>query len=121
METSHKKAKLALLVIISLVACKRTHVGSSGGGPTAPAWSHVEEMVAAVARSHSVSGLGLAVYDANDKKVYEHMFGDFAPDRRVPVASASKMASGLVFFHLIDKGTLTLDSTTGAVLGALGK
>ncbi|WP_205520323.1 serine hydrolase domain-containing protein [Pyxidicoccus caerfyrddinensis] len=68
----------------------------------------------------SVPGLGLAVYDAQDRKVYEHMVGDFAPDRRVAVASSSKMVAGAVLFEVIRQGHLTLDSTTGEVLGWTG-
>ncbi|NMO13465.1 beta-lactamase family protein [Pyxidicoccus fallax] len=68
----------------------------------------------------SVPGLGLAVYDSQDRKVYEHMVGDFAPDRRVAVASASKMIAGTVLFEVIRQGHLSLDSTTGQMLGWSG-
>ncbi|WP_426750505.1 serine hydrolase domain-containing protein [Myxococcus sp. Y35] len=68
----------------------------------------------------SVPGVGLAIYDAHDNKVYERMVGDFAPDRRVAVASASKMVSGTLIFELIRQGHLSLDSTTGEVLGWTG-
>lgn len=67
-----------------------------------------------------VPGVALAIYDAQDRKVYEHRVGDFAPDRRVAVASASKMVSGTLLFELIRQGHLTLDSTTGEVLGWTG-
>src|SRR5262245_39322404 len=55
---------------------------SSAHGPGASdagAWGAVEAKVAEVVRAHDVKGLGLAVYDANDKKVFEKMFGDFTP------------------------------------------
>ena len=64
--------------------------------------------------------MGLAIYDRNGVKVFERMYGDFAPDRRVAIASASKMVAGVVLFRLIDKGYLSLDSTTASVLGWSG-
>ena len=45
----------------------------------------------------------------------------FAADRRVAIASASKLVSGVVLFRLIDQGYLSLDSTTGQVLGWSGE
>jgi CubicO group peptidase (beta-lactamase class C family) len=61
--------------------------------------------------------MGLAIYNREGVKVFEQMYGDFAPDRRVPIASASKLVSGVTLFRLVDQGKLSLDSTTGAVLG----
>lgn len=72
---------------------------------------------AARAKQTPVPSLALAVYDKDDHLVYAKSFGDFAPDRRVAIASASKMVAGLVIFTVIGKGQLTLDSTTGSVLG----
>jgi hypothetical protein len=43
------------------------------------------------------------------------MCGDFAPDRRVAAASASKMVSGLVLFRLIEHGYLSPDSAFASV------
>lgn len=64
--------------------------------------------------------MGLTIYDANGVKRFERMYGSFSADRRVAIASASKMVAGLVIFRLVDQGFLTLDSTTGAVLGWTG-
>lgn len=64
--------------------------------------------------------MGLAVYDADGTKLFERMYGDFSPDRRVAIASASKLVSGVTLFRLIDAGYLSLDSTTGGVLGWTG-
>jgi CubicO group peptidase (beta-lactamase class C family) len=61
--------------------------------------------------------MGLAIYDAQGVKRFEKMYGDFAADRRIAVASASKMVAGLVIMRLVTQGYLTLDSTTGEVLG----
>jgi CubicO group peptidase (beta-lactamase class C family) len=64
--------------------------------------------------------MGVAIYDAQGVKRFEKMYGSFSADQRVAIASASKMVSGLTIFRLIDQGYLTLDSTTGAVLGWTG-
>lgn len=88
------------------------------GSPWAPVTAVLEARAAEAGAA--VPGLGLAVYDAQDRKVYEHIVGDFAPDRRVAVASASKMVSGALLFELIRQGRLSLDSTTGQVLGWTG-
>jgi D-alanyl-D-alanine-carboxypeptidase/D-alanyl-D-alanine-endopeptidase len=60
------------------------------------------------------------VYDDEGNKIFERMYGDFSADRRVAIASASKLVSGVTIFRLIDAGYLSLDSTTGAVLGWTG-
>ncbi len=72
---------------------------------------------AARAKVTPTPALAFSLYDKDDRLVYTKSFGDFAPDRRVALASASKMVSGLVIFTLIGKGSLSLDSTTGAILG----
>lgn len=64
--------------------------------------------------------MGLVVYDASGVKRFEKMYGSFAPDQRIAIASASKLVSGLTILRLVDQGFLTLDSTTGAVLGWTG-
>jgi D-alanyl-D-alanine-carboxypeptidase/D-alanyl-D-alanine-endopeptidase len=97
----------------------------TGAGTPADAgtpWDAVTTLLEArVADAGStVPGLGLAVYDAQDRKVYEHTVGDFTPDRRVAVASASKLVAGAVLFEVIRQGHLSLDSTTGEVLGWTG-
>lgn len=100
--------------------------GSDGGSTVSDAgtpWDSVTALLearVADAGSARVPGLGLAVYDAQDRKVYERMVGDFAPDRRVAVASSSKMIAGAVLFEVIRQGSLSLDSTTGEVLGWTG-
>jgi len=48
------------------------------------------------------------------------MYGTFAADQRIAIASASKMVAGLTILRLVDQGFLTLDSTTGDVLGWTG-
>lgn len=67
-------------------------------------------------------GFGLSVYDRDDHLVFSRMYGDFAADRIVAVASASKLISGAMVFEAIRRsnGRLTLDSTTGVILGWKG-
>ena len=64
--------------------------------------------------------MGIVVYDAQGVKRFEKMYGTFAADQRVAIASASKMVAGLTILRLVDQGFLTLDSTTGDVLGWTG-
>jgi D-alanyl-D-alanine-carboxypeptidase/D-alanyl-D-alanine-endopeptidase len=51
---------------------------------------------------------------------FEKMYGTFAPDQRVAIASSSKMVAGLTILRLVDQGFLSLDSSTGTVLGWSG-
>lgn len=64
--------------------------------------------------------MAIAVFDSSGAKVHEYTLGGFSSDQRVAIASASKLVSGVVLFRLIDEGYLSLDSTTGAVLGWSG-
>src|SRR5689334_15884359 len=94
--------------------------GSARAQETTDPWLAVDRTMQAALQEHG-TGMGLAVYDRAGTKVFERMYGDFAPDRRVAIASASKMVTGVVLFRLVDEGLLSLDSTTGAVLGWRGE
>ncbi len=83
-------------------------------------WAEVDRLTREAVAAAAVPGLGLAVYDSSDRKVFEKMYGDFAPDREVALASSSKLVSGLVLLDLVGDGVLSLDSTTAAVLGWTG-
>ena len=83
-------------------------------------WLAVDRTMRTALGEHGVP-MGLAVYDRAGTRVFQRMYGDFAPDRRVAIASASKMVTGVVLFRLVDEGRLSLDSTTGAVLGWRGE
>jgi CubicO group peptidase (beta-lactamase class C family) len=91
--------------------------------PSAPAvpdaFAEVDDAASAAYAEHGVP-MGLTVYAADGTKLFERMYGDFSPDRRVAIASASKLVSGVTLFRLIDEGYLSLDSTTGEVLGWTG-
>jgi D-alanyl-D-alanine-carboxypeptidase/D-alanyl-D-alanine-endopeptidase len=102
----------ALLV---LAACNGDS-GSSSDDPSNP-FDAVDSAAQAAFESAGIAGMGLAVYDRDGVQVFEHMYGNFSPDTRVAIASASKLVSGVTLFRLIDAGYLSLDTTTGEVLG----
>jgi CubicO group peptidase (beta-lactamase class C family) len=99
-------------------------LSSCGSGAQAPrppetapgAFAAVDKAMRNAFQAQQISGMGLAIYDPNGARLFERMYGDFSSDRRIPVASASKLVSGVVLFRLIDAGSLSLDSTTGEVL-----
>lgn len=105
--------------LLALTAC-----GGDGDGVDPPVSDNPFDVVDAAARaafeSEGIPGMGLAVYNRDGVKVFEQMYGTFSPDTRVPIASASKLVSGVTLFRLMDAGYLTLDSTTGQVLGWTG-
>jgi D-alanyl-D-alanine-carboxypeptidase/D-alanyl-D-alanine-endopeptidase len=113
---------LALFSIGWLAAC-----GGGGEDAVAPPATTIPDPFTDVDRAASsaflaqgISGMGLVIYDANGVKRFEKMYGTFAPNQRVAIASSSKMVAGLVLMRLVDQGFLTLDSTTGEVLGWTG-
>jgi len=119
------KCKLIALTAFALMtACSGGGSDPSNGTtpPIAPA-DRFAAVDAAMQAAHNSTGnpaIGLSVYDRNGVKVFERMYGAFAVDQRVAIASASKMVAGVVLLRLVDKGFLSLDSTTGAVLGWTG-
>lgn len=83
-------------------------------------WAEVDRRARAAFTAQGIAGMGVAIYDATDRKVFERMYGDFAADRQVAVASASKLVAGMVILDGVGRGMLSLDSTTGGVLGWTG-
>jgi CubicO group peptidase (beta-lactamase class C family) len=115
--------RVALLVFLALTALSCSGGGSDPPSPPPPVPEKFASVDAAMQAAHNTSGnpdIGLAIYDRNGVKVFERMYGNFSADRRVAIASASKLVSGVVLFRLIDKGYLSLSSTTGSVLGWSG-
>jgi D-alanyl-D-alanine-carboxypeptidase/D-alanyl-D-alanine-endopeptidase len=112
---------LGLLASGWLAAC-----GGGGDDPEPPPalpadpFTDVDRTASAAFAAQGISGMGLVIYDANGVKRFERYYGSFSGDQRVAIASASKMVAGLVIFRLVDQGFLTLDSTTGSVLGWTG-
>ena len=80
----------------------------------------VDRAALAAFNAQHLSGMGLAIYDASGVQRFEKMYGDFSPDKRVAIASASKLVAGLTLLRLVDAGKLSLHSTTGSVLGWTG-
>ena len=105
-------------VAICLIALSSLTPAAPPSG-TSP-FTEVDRTVRAAFDAQHIPGMGLSIYDARGDKVFEQMYGDFAPDRRIPIASASKMVAGLTILRLVDQGKLSLDSTTGQVLGWKG-
>jgi CubicO group peptidase (beta-lactamase class C family) len=106
--------------VVSLTACGGG--GTGGDNPLLPTdpFAEVDRIAAATFTQQRIPGMGLVIYDRDDRKVFERVYGDFAPDRRVAVASAAKLVSGLVLFRLVEQGFLSLESTTATVLGWTG-
>jgi D-alanyl-D-alanine-carboxypeptidase/D-alanyl-D-alanine-endopeptidase len=105
---------LAFRLLFFLVSVVLTACGGGGGDDEPPvsapitpaAFEHVDNAARAAYATHGVA-VGLAVYDEEGTKVFEQMYGDFSPDRRVAIASASKLVSGVTLFRLIDAGYLS--------------
>lgn len=120
----------ALLLALTLTACGSAATSEVPTQETLDAgvmdaavlnpWSRVDSIVTAAVADAGVPGLTLAVYDDQDRRVFVKNYGDFEPTRRVAIASASKMVSGMALLRLVDSGVLSLDTTTGQVLGWTG-
>jgi len=91
-----------------------------GAAPEPNTFNAVDRTAREAFEQQRLSGMGLSVYDARGTKVFEQMYGDFSADRRIPIASASKLVAGLTILRLVDQGKLPLDTTTGRVLGWKG-
>jgi CubicO group peptidase (beta-lactamase class C family) len=87
--------------------------------PNAPtaAFAAVESTAASAFARSGVAGMTLVIHDRDARRVFERSYGDFAANRRVAVASASKLVAATILLRLVDQGFLSLDSTTGSVLG----
>jgi CubicO group peptidase (beta-lactamase class C family) len=98
--------------------------GGSGGtlpdGGDDDAFAEVDALASEAFAGAGIPGMALVIFDDRDQRVFARVYGDFAFDRRVAVASASKLASALVILRLVSQGYLGLDDTTGAVLGWTG-
>jgi D-alanyl-D-alanine-carboxypeptidase/D-alanyl-D-alanine-endopeptidase len=107
------------VALLCLYACG----GGSGDDPDPPATDPFHEVAQAAQAAYDAERIpmGVAVYDSSGTKVFERMYGGFSPDRRVAIASASKLVSGATIFRLIDAGYLSLDSTTAELLGWQGE
>jgi CubicO group peptidase (beta-lactamase class C family) len=103
--------------------------GGDGGGTSPPPspppatpdpFADVDRAASAAFSAQGIAGMGVSVYDAQGVKRFEKMYGAFAAEQRIAIASSSKLVAGLTILRLVDQGFLTLDSTTGTVLGWTG-
>jgi len=120
-----KRVLLACVFAGCLAACGGG--GDAGGTPppspppaTPDPFADVDRAASAAFTTQGLTGMGVAIYDAQGVKRFEKMYGTFAPDQRIAIASSSKLIAGLTIMRLVDQGFLTLDSTTGTVLGWTG-
>src|SRR5215467_8590184 len=84
--------------LLALSAC-----GGDGDDPpvSGDAFAAVDSAASAAFESEGIPGMGLAIYNRDGVKVFEHMYGTFSSDTRVPIASASKLVSGVTLFRLM--------------------
>lgn len=80
-------------------------------------WSRLDAAFDAAGPDAPPTGMTLVVWNAEGDVLYRRTWGGFEPDVYVPVASASKWISGLTLLRLVHEGVLSLDDTTGEVLG----
>jgi len=119
-----------VLLMGVFAGCLAACGGGGDGGGTTPSpspppatpdpFADVDRAASAAFNAQGINGMGVVIYDAQGVKRFEKMYGTFAADQRVAIASSSKLVSGLTILRLVDQGFLTLDSTTGAVLGWTG-
>ena len=108
-----------------LAACGGGDDAGAPADPPPPAampdpFVDVDRAASAAFAAQGISGMGLTIYDAQGVKRFEKMYGVFSSDQRIAIASASKMVAGLTILRLVDQGFLSLDATTGVVLGWTG-
>lgn len=115
--TSRRRSLAAATAVVSLVAC--TGGDSLSPGDAAPdPWIAVDSVVKAqIQERRTSSNLTLTIYNDRDERVFEQSYGNFSPDRRVAVASASKLIAAMVLLDVVATGDLSLESTTGELLG----
>lgn len=106
-------------LLLALAGC-----GGGSGGDDAPdpadPFAEVGAIAAEAFTRAGIPGMALVIYDDQDRQVFARVYGDFSLDRRVAVASASKLASALTLLRLVSQGYLGLDATTAEVLGWSG-
>lgn len=108
-------------LLLLLAACGGEEAGDIPPPPPPTSrFAAIDQLVDTHRTQRNLPGVGLAIYDRNGTKVHEYMSGTMTGDTRLPIASASKLVSGVTLFRLIEANYLTLDTRTGAVLGWQG-
>ncbi len=114
------RAALRCLMLLGITLVAGCSDDDDSSPPDIPHAFDAVDTAARTAYAENNVPMGLAVYAPDGTKLFEQMYGDFSADRRVAIASASKLVSGVTLFRLIDAGYLSLDSTTAQVLGWSG-
>ncbi len=109
-------------LLVGLSACDGMAGGTTPFEPRpTDRWAAVDSVIRATIATDGGSGdLTLSVYSAQDSLVFERSYGNFSPTTAVAVASASKLVSGMLLLDVVSRGELSLESTTGSVLGWSG-
>ena len=115
-----QRTELPAGLLLATLATALSAFATVASAADSAAFAQVDRTARAAFESQRISGMGVSVYDASGAKRFEKMYGDFAPDRRIAIASASKLVAGLTILRVVDQGRLSLDSTTGQVLGWKG-
>src|SRR5262245_24938384 len=108
-----------LLACISLIAACASF-GANAIAADCAAFAEVEATARRAFEQQHPPGMALSIWDASGVKLFEKSYGQISADQRIPIASASKLVAGLTILRLVDQGRLSLDSTTGQVLGWKG-
>ena len=69
------------------------------------------------AKSYGIKDIALSVYDIKDGTLLHRVDTGSASERRLNVASVSKLMSGLVLLKCVSEGHMSLESTTSELLG----
>lgn len=95
---------------------------ATGPSPDAgqAAWSETSTKIRALAKSARMAPFSVRVYDAQGRLAFVENVGGFDESKAVPVASAAKWTTAATIMSLVEKGKLSLQSTTGNVLGWSG-
>jgi len=87
-----------------------------------PDFSSVDALVAETWRAMGGDfPMAVQVRDHQDRLVYARSLGGFDAAQPMPVASASKLVTGLLLLKLVDQGRLGLEDTTAQRLGWRGE
>ena len=81
-----RRIGLSVALVLALLA-----PATRGAAPESKAFGAVDHTAREAFAQQGLSGMGLSIYDAHGNKVFEQMYGDFSADRRIPIASASKL------------------------------
>lgn len=103
--------------VVSLLALACAAIASTAH---AVDWSKTTARLEAIRASRDMAPFSVRVHDASGALVFQKSFGGYDDSQAVPVASAAKWVTGVVVMSVVEEGRLSLESTTGEVLGWTG-